>query len=230
MKTRTYFDIETAPYLRELLDPLMPQFEAPSNYKDAAKIAAAIEEKRQKWIENAALNPMISHVATICYVDKPDDTWKIDECSERDDKEIIEKFLRLCKEGYEGKRLIFGWNIFEFDLPYILRRAWKHKLDTSHIQLYRGRYWPTYFIDLRVVWGLGQFQCGGNLGEVAQFFGCGNKTGDGADFAKLYYGTAEEKAQAISYALNDGVITANVGEHMLDCGLDVGTSYKEDVV
>jgi predicted PolB exonuclease-like 3'-5' exonuclease len=220
---RTYFDIETAPYLPELLQPLMPQFEAPSNYKDAAKIAAAIEEKKQQWIEKAGLNPLISHVATIAYHGSSiaaNSGIVLDECSDRDDKEIIQKFLALCKEGWQGKRQIIGWNIFEFDLPYIMRRAWKHKLDTSCIQLYNNRFWPEYFIDLRVLWGLGQYQCGGNLGEVAQFFGFEGKNGDGAEFARLYYGTEEEKQKAISYAINDVVITSSVGEHMLACGVD----------
>lgn len=229
MKQRVYFDIETAPYLRDLLDPLMPEFEAPGNYKDAAKIAAAIEEKKQKWVDNAALNPMLSHVATIGYHDSSvaaNSGVIIDECSDRDDYQIIKKFLDTCKEGYLGKKIIIGWNIFEFDLPYILRRAWKHRLDTSHIQLRNNRYWPEYFIDLRAIWGLGQYQCGGNLGEVAQFFGFGGKTGDGAEFSKLYYGTAEEKQKALDYAVNDVVITSSVGEHLINCGVELGVNLQ----
>jgi hypothetical protein len=224
MKNRIYFDIETAPYLTDKLEKLMPEFEAPSNYKDASKIQAAIEEKKQKWIDNAALNPMLSHVAVIGYERNKD--LYVKESDNRGDYQVVKDFVDICKQGYNGELTIIGWNIFEFDLPYLIRRAWKHKLDTSHIQLRNNRYWPEYFVDLRAIWGLGQYQCGGNLGEVSEFFGGVGKTGDGAEFSRLYYGTEEDKQKAISYALNDVGITAFVGEHMISCGMDINPSKQ----
>ena len=113
------------------------------------------------------------------------------------------------------------FRLLSFDLPYIIRRAWKYGIDTSHIQLYNGRYWPSYFIDLRVIWALGQYQVGGNLDDVAKFLNVGAKNGDGAMFHKLFYGTLEEKIKAIDYAINDVVITAGVGKVILPNPLPV---------
>ena len=214
-----YTDAETAPYNLIKLTEMMPVFEAPSNYKDAAKISASIEEKKTDWISKASLNPMASYAATIGY--KIDDGPSyLDFCAntegdENSDKDIIQRFINVCEKGFNGELVIVGWNIFEFDLPYIVRRAWKHGINTSSIQLYNNRYWPSYFIDLRSIWALGQYQVGGNLGEVSKFLGVGQKNGDGAMFHKLFYGTPEEKVKAIEYALNDVDITAGVGKVIL---------------
>lgn len=214
---RKYFDIETGPIKHDLMMPMMPEFDPPQNIKDPDKIKAALEEKRQKWINNAPLDPMRSYAISIGFKSPGQQSRLI--LSEKEqgdpdgDKESIIEFLDICKQGFDGKIQIVGWNIFEFDLPYLLRRAWRYRLDTSHIQLYRNRYWPEYFIDLREVWTFAKYQAPGNLNDVCRFLGVGEKTGDGADFAQLFY--SDKRSESIVYADMDLVLTEGVGEIIL---------------
>lgn len=209
---RVYFDIETIPLPREYLETVMPEFEPPANYKDPQKIAEKLEEKKEKWIDSASLNPLYSQIATSGY-QSPGEFIDL-QTIEDNDKELVKYFLDLCKQGYEGKIQIIGWNILDFDVPYIIRRGWKYGFDTSRIKLFRNRYWPEYFIDLRHIWSLGQYQCPGNLGEVAQYLGYDGKNGDGAEFHKLFNGTEDDRLLALAYAINDVKITHDVGEHL----------------
>src|SRR5688572_8585619 len=59
------FDIETAPLPDEQIAPFVPEFSAPSNYKDPEKIKAYIEGEKVKWLEQAALSPLTGRVVAI---------------------------------------------------------------------------------------------------------------------------------------------------------------------
>src|SRR5687767_1701747 len=59
------FDIETVPLSGARLALLEPEHEAPGNFKDPEKIAAAIAEKSRLWREKAALSPLTGRVAMI---------------------------------------------------------------------------------------------------------------------------------------------------------------------
>ena len=60
-----FFDIETSPLTAAEMDSRMPEFTARGNLKDEAKIKADIEEKRNKFFDNAALDPFTGRVCAI---------------------------------------------------------------------------------------------------------------------------------------------------------------------
>ena len=84
------FDIETGPVSLDKLQDQMPEFKAPSNYKDEEKIAAYIEEQQSKWIEKAALDASTGRVMAIGVKDS-------------NGNKIIKE------EHFEGEREILQW-------------------------------------------------------------------------------------------------------------------------
>jgi predicted PolB exonuclease-like 3'-5' exonuclease len=116
---RIVFDIETAP-LPEAADYIEPA-EAPANYKDPVKIAAAIAEKNAENLAKCGLDVDLCRVVAIGYQIEGDeepqavvavggDGWSEDG--------LIRAFWALSA----GKQLI-GYNCLGFDLPVLLRRS-----------------------------------------------------------------------------------------------------------
>jgi DNA polymerase elongation subunit (family B) len=115
-------DIETISNIA-MVDCL-PEPEAPGNIKDPAKIAAAIEEKRRKQIDQMALSPLFGRICAYS-------TWGslgggydvIDEVSDSAEIGLIERALEhLCITG-DSMPEICTWNGFNFDIPFLFKRA-----------------------------------------------------------------------------------------------------------
>ncbi len=107
-------------------------------------------------------------------------------------------------------KTVVTWDGNRFDWDFIFKRAWKHGMKPP-AWLRDGRYWNRYLVDAREIWGLGDRDPKGKLGEVARFLGVGEKSGSGADFAKLL-ATDPEKAR--EYLVNDLRLTAKVYERI----------------
>jgi Predicted 3''-5'' exonuclease related to the exonuclease domain of PolB. len=197
-----YFDIETSPLPEAELQAVMPKFEAPSNYKDEAKIKAVIEEKKKAWLEDAALDPITGRVLCVglllggkfTILDNPEES------------QLLGEFWGRCV--IPGRRLI-GFNILLFDLPFLIRRSWKHNILPLGIR--KGRYWNDDLVDLRELWQMGDRQAHGGLDLIAKHLGLGAKSGNGKDFAKLW---ATDKSKAIAYLENDLRLTAAIAQRM----------------
>lgn len=204
------FDAETGPLPIEELQGRMPEFEAPANYKDPAKIEAAIAEKRAQWLERAALSAVTGRVLAIGYLDA--NTVTIDDGKEFYEREILQRFWRFAESAMPlgSDRPFVGWNIFGFDLPFIIRRSWANDVPVPE-WVRRGRYWHDLFIDLMEVWALGQRDGFTSLDDAAVLTNAGRKTGRGADFAKLL---DEDREKARQYLANDLLLTARVGQRM----------------
>jgi predicted PolB exonuclease-like 3'-5' exonuclease len=126
---RMCFDIETAP-LPEAADYLVEPIEAPSNYKDPAKIAAYIEEKKAKRLDNCSLDPDLCRVVAVC-------TWREGvngpvalHAGDVSEKEMLEWFWREAEQGH-----LVGFNCLTFDLPVLLRRSLYLDVLTPWIQI-----------------------------------------------------------------------------------------------
>jgi predicted PolB exonuclease-like 3'-5' exonuclease len=206
----TVFDIETAPAPVGELVAVMPEFTAPANYKDADKIARSIEEQKSKWIADAALSPLTGRIVCIgCMA--PGNTTSILEGTEQD---VLKSFFDMIRFGSMGANGRFvGFNCHSFDLPFIVKRAWKHGLDIPALR--QGRYWANWIVDLREIWQMGDRMAAGSLGVIAQFMGLGKKSGDGAEFAKLYYDTSTHE-QALDYLRNDLKLTKAIAQRIMD--------------
>jgi hypothetical protein len=109
---------------------------------------------------------------------------------------------------------LIGFNIFNFDLPFLIRRSWKHRVPVP-FGLRRGRYWNDRFVDLRECWQLGDRQARGSLDSIARHLGVGAKNGEGKAFAELWQ---TDRQQAEAYLRNDVELTAKVA-HALGISL-----------
>ena len=93
-KPPIYFDIETGPLPRDEVEKFIPKFEAPSNYKDADKIAEFVSKKEEAWFKKAALSCTTGKVLAIGF------------CSNKDDVSIL--------EGDEITILTSFWNAITY--------------------------------------------------------------------------------------------------------------------
>jgi len=219
MKT-TFFDIETGPLPEDQLRNIMPEFSAPANYKDPEKIAASVEEQRARWMERAALSPMTGRILAIGYAD---DYGKPVINADPDEKAIILDFFACARAAGGGTGHLVGFNIFGFDLPFIVRRAWALGLRPPQCVMPTPRFWPSYlFTDLREIWGLGDRQPEGSLDVIARSLGVGRKAGNGAHFAALMAGTEEERAAAMLYLANDIELTRALYWRIVGNDVDLG--------
>jgi hypothetical protein len=85
--------------------------------------------------------------------------------------------------------------------------------------IYDGRYWHRCYVDTMRRWQCGSYQERFvKLDALAQAFGVLRKldTGgvSGAEFAKFYWSSAEERQLALQYLVRDVEITATVAEKM----------------
>ena len=103
---------------------------------------------------------------------------------------------------------LIGFNIFNFDLPFLIRRSWKHRVPVP-FGLRRGRYWCEQLVDLRDAWQLGDRQAKGSLDSIARHLGVGAKNGEGKAFAELWQ---SDRPKAEAYLRNDVELTAKVAD------------------
>lgn len=204
-----YFDIETSALSDSELAAIMPPFD-PAEVKcgnlgpekAAIKIAEAEAKHQRDFIENAALDPLTGRVLCIGLLQG----GKFSILEDADEAQLLSEFwLRVVTPG----RRMIGFNIFLFDLPFVLKRSWKHGLKPQGIR--KGRYWSDDFVDLRELWQMGDRQAHGSLDSIAKHFGVGQKNGNGKDFAKLW---ATDRPKAVEYLRNEMNITAAIAERM----------------
>jgi uncharacterized protein YprB with RNaseH-like and TPR domain len=214
MKQTILFDVETGPLPESELAALLPPFDPAEvkvgNLKDPEKIAAKIAEAeanhRRDFFENAALDPLSGRVVAIGMLRQ--DTREFVAVGHEDEARTLAEFWSACRaEIVHGSQLV-GFNIFQFDLPFLLRRSWKHRVLVP-LGLRRGRYWCEHLGDLREIWQCGDRMARGSLDSIAKHLGVGEKTGEGNDFAKLW---ATDRQQAIAYLRNDLELTAKIAE------------------
>jgi len=211
------FDIETGPLPTEQIRERMPQFEAPANFKDPAKIEAHLMQKRLDWVERAALDATTGQILAIGVFDAREEGVERIQYLTGDEAEIIRAFSQIVMHcGGSGWPLI-GWNIFGFDLPFIMRRAWILRVALPD-WIRVGRYWDRSFVDAMEVWTCGNREDRVSLDLAAASLGVGRKSGSGAHFASLWNGSEEERAHALEYLENDLRLTKAVAERIIPVG------------
>jgi hypothetical protein len=190
------FDIKTGPLPEPDLEKIKPRFNAPANFRDEGKIAAAVLEKETAWKEQAALSALSGRVLAIGCLEPGKPIQVLDSL---DESEILRDFWRLCREQIlaEDGRAI-GFNIHGFDLPFLLRRSWRQGVPIP-ADLRQGRYWNHRFIDLLDLWML-QDRERVSLARLCAYFNLGEKLGDGADFARPWQ---NDRPQALAWLERD---------------------------
>ena len=112
-----FFDIETEANPDALA--LMPEPQAPGNYKDADKIAAYVAEKKAEQVERAALDADYGKIVAIGWKVKSDPIMSM-IYTEDGEANMLGVFWQML---YEQKGHCCGYNVIGFDLPYMLRRS-----------------------------------------------------------------------------------------------------------
>jgi predicted PolB exonuclease-like 3'-5' exonuclease len=215
------FDLETGPLAESELSALLPPFDPAEvktgNLKDPAKIAEKIAEAeanhRRDFIERAALDPLTGRVVAIGMMVFADGHHgfkggKFSIIGHDDEAQTLREFWELTRGEMGRNNPMVGFNIFGFDLPFLFRRSWKHRIAVP-FGLRRGRYWGDQILDLRDAWQLGDRQARGSLDSIAKHLGVGAKNGDGKAFAELWQ---SDRKQAEAYLRNDIELTAKVAD------------------
>lgn len=220
------FDIETAPLNRERLLSQLPPFDPADvkvgNIKDPELIKAKIEGAKAKYeqdyIDKAALSALTGSVCAIGYLFE--DGCRLSNVggggSEAD---LITEFWRLWSDHNDGHGVtkFIGHNIYDFDLPFLVRRSWTLGIRVPYTAMtyYKGRVqWHDTFIDTRTVWLMGNREGISNLDALARALLGQGKNGDGAQFHTLLNGSKEDWEKAMAYLKNDLEMTYNIAGMM----------------
>lgn len=175
-------------------------------------------EAKLRFREMAALSPVTGKVLAIEYVINGEHVAYGEHV---DEATLIDGWLdAVCEAHLTGNKIV-GFNILGFDIPFLIRRAWKLGL---HVPTFLNPAQPWkcgVFIDLLDVWKCGsRFSApkhvDDKLATVAKFFGLEGKLDglNGGDFHRLWNGSPEEREKALAYLTRDVEITYGVAKAM----------------
>ncbi len=217
MTKRLFFDIETRANPAALAH--LPEPEAPANYKDAAKIAAAVAEKKAAQIAQAPLDPDTGYVSAIAWQagldgepqvgllvpasadaagDLPDGVtlYVYTDAADRDqlERRLLERFWEAFAR-LDGR--CCGYNVIAFDLPFLLRRSMALQAAALAVLPALAKYKADPVRDLFGL--LYQWGSGKGLKTLARLYGLPNELPGltGADVAGMDWRTEA------AYAVND---------------------------
>ena len=210
-----YFDIETGPL--PLAELNIPPFNAADvkmgNIKNpdliADKLQKAEESHTADYIRNAALDALSGQVLCIGY--RVDHQEQNILCADADGEVHLLRQWWALINYYERQPKLIGFNIKSFDLPFLIKRSWRHRIMPPY-WLRQGRYWSELVVDLREVWQLGDSRAHGSLGAISRHLGLGDKAGSGADFSLLWN---TNRQAAIDYCLHDVKLTQAVADILM---------------
>lgn len=209
--------------------------------KDPAKISAKIEEARKahsSLVENyarncatqereyyeaayerAPLSPVTGRVLAIGvgFADGSNHYLTLNEATDVNEAGLLEEFWRdFYYPTIKASFNLIGHNIFDFDVPFLIRRSWLLGIDIPE-NILRGRYLNDAFIDTMTRWNCGSRSAGYvKLDMIGQALGVGGKLEGvtGADFHRLYFGFTGERDKAMDYLEADVNVTRNVARRM----------------
>ncbi len=206
------FDIETAPLPEAELEAMIPEFDPedvkignrkPETAKDYIEVKCV--EHRKRFIDRAALSPL---TGSVCAIGMIDGDGTEPSTIMGDEKSILSSFF-LYHEVARFNTAWIGFNIAEFDCPFLMRRAWK--LGLTPPKFFRHRYLEDNVIDLMQVWRCGARNDDVSLDRLSRFLGVGEKKVSGADFHKLLV-TDPEAAR--DYLCHDLELTRDIAIKM----------------
>lgn len=206
---RIIFDIETGCLPEEDVRVLMQEFSAPKNYTDPAKIRANIEAQKREWIEGAALSALTGAVLCIGTLKEG-----IPHMLQHETEAVnLEDFWNIWRDDYGDQLKMVGFACRSFDIPFLVRRSWRHGVgvpkDALHLRFRDGG----KLIDLQDEW---QLNTGDpkkiSLNTLAKFMGLGSKTGEAKDFHLLWN---SDRPKAVAYLENDLRLTAALADKIL---------------
>lgn len=172
-----FIDIETVP-CGEM--PCLDDIKAPANYKDEAKILEWKKANQLEVYKKQALDSMKGQIICIGYALDDDDPTTIEEHNE-------ELILRLLLHDLLYRdwsiHMLVGWNIINFDIPWLWRKAIQYNLPDLRRILPHGN--PKLCIDLMKVWAA-NYKDYVSLSDCAKFLGIEHDGGNGSEIYDLW--------------------------------------------
>jgi hypothetical protein len=215
-----FFDVETGPRPEEELramyhEKTLDEFSATCDKRwKPETVAQKFEEYKatawQDFVGRAALSATTGHVLLIGVLNN----GGFHGFGEDDESANLAMFWDLVVDQMDLLLHIIGHNSNNFDLPYLVRRSWLLGVPVPR-EVRQGRYWNPLFIDTMDAWSFGAREYT-SLNDIGRFFGVGQKTEGicGGDFARLWFGTAEERKAALDYNEQDLRLTAAIAAKM----------------
>ena len=211
MKTppKLYFDIETEP-LPDVLEHPERYYKPDSRLKDPEKIKASLAEKA----EDAALHPTTGRVLAIGY-SLNEEEWQDIADQRFQEAEVISVFFDHASKAFRDCGRVIGWNILDFDLPFLVYRArvLGVPVPVTMFAMYRSRLsFVDSFVDLMLWAQSGRYKSDGfSLDRVAKSMGHQGKTCTGDQYATLL---RTDPAKASEYLTQDVRLVKVIGERM----------------
>lgn len=200
-------DIETCAAPDDVLALVKPEFLPAANLRDPEKIKASVAEKEAAWFDKLALDAKTGQVLAIGLLD----TLEMEESPIRiltgPEKAIIAEFWAAWNDGPK----IAGFCIKSFDLPFLVQRSWILGVPVPQ-DLLEGRYWNRRIVDLQEIWTCFGYRTEGqSLDSISKALGFGGKTGNGKDFARLFF---DDRKAALDYLSTDLELTAKLAARL----------------
>jgi len=194
------FDIETIAQNEERLLAIAPNFEPRANLKDEAKIAADIAEKKQAYIDRAALNWKTAQVVLIGI----GDGQKFSSVT-GDEADVLSSFFAILDGQLEAGTSCGGHNVCGFDLPMLVNRARALNVPVPRaiFKMRNGRVqWHDGIFDTLDYFSFGKAQNieGNGVDDVARALGLPPKTASGSQFGNMW---KNDRQAALDYNKND---------------------------
>ena len=222
------FDIESGPLPEETLRenwtlPTLEEFSQTCDKRwKPETVAGKYEEAKagmwDEYVSRAALSPLTGRVLAIGY-QLPNGRYVCHHHEEHGSElGMLERFWMIVQRSIAQRESMVGHNIKGFDLPFLLRSSWMLGVDYPD-GVFDGRYWHRCFTDTMERWQCGNYRDQfAKLDTLGKAFGLGGKASEGgvsgADFAKFYWGSPEDRALALLYLQRDVELTAGIAARM----------------
>lgn len=200
MKPYWICDIETSGLPEALQREIMPLEWPLGNLKDPEKVKAAIAEKERSWLDSAALDACRGQVLAIglAGADMPEPKILVGG-TERGMLTNVRDLATVYND-----LIMVGHNLLGFDLPFLVRRMWKHGIQPPSRWLDLTQWRAKWAFDTMLAWSLGNREQRISLDLLAWVLLGKRKSGSGADFAMLY---ETDREKALTYLRNDLELT-----------------------
>jgi len=213
------WDIETGALPEEdiirVAKPFEPESVKTGNTKDLKLISDKVEAARQNHFlalkKKAALHAQYSEVVAIGITDGTN--IEMHDAKEAKEAEMIKWFWQEARKHYHNGFFLAGHNIKNFDLPYLVRRSFFHRIPLpEELMPARGRFWGRWWLDTMEAWAMGDPQARIGLDSLSKLIGLEGKSGNGKHFARLL---ETDYDSAMVYLKTDLTLTYKVAEHIL---------------
>lgn len=202
--------------------------------KQKAEAVEAVRAARTKWAEEAMdrapLSALTGRVLAIGYL-RNDGAGAVAHLEESGgEMAMLEQFWgyfeKYCLDGCP----MVGFNSSTFDVPFLYQRSVILGVGVPEGVLSRRRYLHENLLDLREVWGCGQRQPKGKLGELARAMHLGSKPEEveGKHWWRWYFGGEARRREALAYLQNDCLMTLRVAARLGVCEVAESAMAVED--